>query len=310
MRQIQLIFLIIQKLSFKKINMAEHKKQHYLAQSYLKGFSAGTYKGVPQIWYTNNKTRELKLSSIKNTAHRSYYYSKQVNEKKYDHQLEKDFSQIERKYPITLKKIKSAITAINLNNKLPKFTHDDHELLCLYIAINMSRIPRFMDWAKTEAEKHNIKMNKLGFAESLASSSQNLSIDALIYFYKNSLPKIIEILKRKNMTIHYIISRKYSFITSDNPVFVYRPEGPNGIIHNDSNIFFPLNSSSVLKLHGQGTQLKFEKIYEQEFIEIINWNVMNNATHEAYGNDPERIILNLDHSWTIKRNNKIVFDKS
>ena len=283
--------------------MAEFKHQHFLAQSYLREFSTDKNSKTPTIWVANIEKKEIKLKSIKNTAERSYLYSFKFQDDTYDHRMEHYFSNLEREYPIVIDRIREGVTDILSNGSAKSLPARDRMVLSDYLFMNLARVPKVLDWMVSESDKHNQVMRDKGFEDTIESSSSNLTVMGLHSIWTGEGRKeALEILTKKNTIISFTTRRNPPVLTCDNPVIRYNPHGKNGIVHDDTQVLFPLFSRAYLTLHRYGDTLAFEQIHDMSLVNEFNEVVAKSAFREIYGSDPQTILECLqDRSeWTIK----------
>ena len=99
--------------------MAEHKIQHFLARSYLKGFSAGTIQGQHQVWILDKSTQEIRLGAVDTSAAFSFYYSKELPDGSHDNSVEESFIDLEKQFVRILDVLRKNIEAANMNGVAP-----------------------------------------------------------------------------------------------------------------------------------------------------------------------------------------------
>ncbi len=273
--------------------MAEHKKQHYLAKSYLKKFSPYYYvKECDSIkkklvWYYNRQNGILRIKSVNNIAFKPYYYSFYNDDGKIDHSLEKLFSKIENKIIILINKIEDTIDRIKRKAPIPIFTTEERVTLCEFVYLNMTRIPEIFDNIISETEKHekNISLKyKTAYSQ---NKVKNLAIHVLLKMGKRKEANILQLLLRKNSQIIYIPKTKASFITTDNPVIRINHNGPNGLFYKETDIYLPLCQSAILKLYGIGDYIDFINFRDLSDVFKYNYQFAELAYSEIFGNKKE-----------------------
>jgi hypothetical protein len=291
--------------------MADHKIQHFLARSYLKGFSAGTIHGQHQIWILDKSTKEIHLGAIDKSAAFSFYYSIELPNGSRDNSVEESFSDLEKKFVEVVETLRKNIEATGIGRIVPTPTMEDRVTLCRYIFLHFVRIPANVEWIRQRSEKHLERMKQMGLLDFGESNLQNYKMKAFSYINDRVSDKAIGILSSKNVSIEWGVRRFASVFTCDNPVFRYNPVGANGITYEETNIFFPLYYRAYARLQGTGDQLRLEKHHDLTPIDEINQAVIYNASTEVYANDAERLQAAAKRagiSATIKRPEGIVFD--
>jgi hypothetical protein len=269
--------------------MAEHKVQHFLARSYLKGFSAGRIGDQHQIWILDKETKEIRLGAVEKTAAFSYYYSTLLPDGSYDHSVEEHFSGIEHDFLQVVDRVKKNIEAANLGGVAPAPTLDDRTILCKYIFVHFLRVPKNMEWIEDSSRKHLERMESMGLLQYGENVLQNYMMKAFSHIEKQSSARAVSVLFSKNVAVEFAVRRRASVFTCDNPVFRYNPRGADGIIHEDTSVFFPLYYRACARLQGHGNQLRLEKHHDLSLIDDINQGLIWNAIREVYANDCERL---------------------
>ena len=269
--------------------MPDHKVQHFLARSYLRGFTAGLIKGQPQIWILDKQTKEIRLGSPNKSAAFSYYYSSQLPDGSYDNSIEESFSKLENDFLGVVERARANVEASNLGGFAPAPTLKDRIVLCRYIYLHFLRVPQNMEWIRSGSSRHLERMDQMGLLEFGESNLQNYVMKAFTHIDSKVSGKAVEILSSKNVAIEYAVRRRASVFTCDNPVFRYNPRGAEGIVYEDTNIFFPLYYRAYVRLQGSGNQLGIMKHHDISLIDDLNRALIRNATREIFANDSERL---------------------
>lgn len=106
--------------------MVKTKRQHFVPQHYLRGFSK--LNGKKHFLYTYNKKSGEKFpANIKNIGHENYFYDTSE-----DQEIEKRLSKLEAEFNIVLKNI------IKIKD-LKKLSNQDKEILSKFIALQFLR---------------------------------------------------------------------------------------------------------------------------------------------------------------------------
>lgn len=98
------------------------KKQHYLAQSYLKGFChkynrRRNQKDYRKIWYYDIQRKEYRYQHIMNVAAQNYYFSWTDEESKKDFSIERRLSEFENITSPLIEEIDDLAVSIQLNGE-------------------------------------------------------------------------------------------------------------------------------------------------------------------------------------------------
>lgn len=222
------------------------RKQHYVPQVYLKGFS-NCGNMINAYWSDNNDIIKEKCVPIESICREKYLYElkNDSDELIAVNYIEKCLSVIEGKFSgyrnILLKK------AFNEGNQKTKcfFSAEEKAFWILYIVIQMLRTPNVLNEAKSFSREcfgkylsgnlsDNIAISQcLPFLKEMESGEQN----CLLSFIKPML----------EMSIALGVDSKGRIITSDNPVY---PFSSDKTIENFEEIVFPISDQLVIFLFG------------------------------------------------------------
>lgn len=269
--------------------MPQHKLQHFLARSYLRGFSAGTICGQHQVWILDKQTGVIRLGAVDKTAARSYYYSLVLPDGSYDHSIEEHFGRIESDFVDLVSRVKANIEAVFARQEGLGLTLADRATPSRYIFAHYLRVPRNMDWIRESSQKHLDRMKAMGLLQYGEKLLQNHVIKAYSHLEGTTADKAVSVLFGKNVAIEFGVRRRTCFFTCDNPVFRYNPRGPDGIIHPDTRLYFPLYCRACARLEGCGNELRLEKHHDPSRVDGVNDAIITSATKEIYANDRDRL---------------------
>ena len=122
--------------------------------------------------------------------------------------------------------------------------------LCKYIFLHLVRVPANVEWIRQRSEEHLARMKSMGLLNFGEANPQNYKMIAYSYINDRVSDKAIGILSSKNVSIEWGVRRAASVFTCDNPVFRFNPVGANGILYEETNIFFPLYYRAFARLQG------------------------------------------------------------
>lgn len=286
----------------KGLELPEKKNQHYLAQSYLKGFTIDGEESL--IWQYDKRYGRLsnRKSSIGRICSKNYYYE--------DYSLPN--------YPSDKKKFEDAIgevekVGIDIINSIPKenssqkisLNSEQKEGLSFYIALQLVRGPNFRG-----ATKSILKYVVEKTAKDLYEAGQLPDPPEVLkkYFDKNGFALEAEIfphadlqaliqlanygsieLLNKQWSFTYTPDNKY-FVTSDNPVHFYSNDGMGGPFNRNCHILFPLRQDLALicnppKGLDQESFFKYDGMIvesKEEQIDMINSIIIDAAYRNVY----------------------------
>ena len=265
--------------------MASHRDQHYLAQSYLRGFADRKRKDA--IWQYRKSTDVIRLKGISNVAKRRYLYSTQDQSGRFDHFTEHVLGQVEAQFPTIVKKAMASIRARNLNNQPTGFTDQDRTLLFQYIFLQCLRIPDVMGWFRAYVTEHHPRRTELDDRE-----VHNLMVEALRYTHDDNISNAIQSLRTKGISIECPpAGSRASVFTCDKPVLMHDPDGSAGLARATTVVLFPLSRRVFLRLAGRRPASRdhsheLRVHHDRAIINDFNRSVIQNATEEVYASDP------------------------
>lgn len=236
--------------------MAQEKKnQHYVPQSYLRGFAIDGEKNL--IWEYDKKHQRISKTpkSIKSICCKEYYYEQTYPNGSKTQILEDGFQKVE----------KNGIEIIRELSSNRKLTEDGKGNLAFYIGLLLTRGPSFRDGVHSFL-KHDVEIKTRKFwmmgklpeppeeVKKLIKNNDITSIlsvgilpHASIKFFIDGATQIAMSLCNKKWDIYF--AENGCYITSDTPViFCGPPNNPQevGPAHADSLILCPLTKNVLL----------------------------------------------------------------
>lgn len=172
------------------------KKQHYVAQNYLKRFSVN--RRDEQIYVYIRKTGEIKLNAIRDVGQAKYFYDSEFDEfmpKPGKHALENHFSEFEGVFPQILDSLEKGV---------PLGTDFSKETFSYFM---------FLNWIRSKYWRKYLERNKEDFG--LSSSGMHFAAMAMPDLRDLFMEKI-----KSRIPIRLKTRSEIPFITSDNPVIV------------------------------------------------------------------------------------------
>ncbi len=235
--------------------MAEKRRQHYLPQFYLKGFSPhfrsnnATDDELDQVWCYQIKKRRLSLKSVKNIAWRSYYYSFVDKTGQQNPLVENMYAEIEDTVSRTLKKVARVVDELSRGVETTGLSSEDRSVLVEFVYLNMTRVPAVFDYITRETEAYVRKL-ETKYGDSVSPEHiKNLTLRCLLQVGRRKDADIGACLIRRDCRILYVPRMKAQFITTDNPIVRLNKEAPNGIAYPSTQIYLPLNRRTIMLLH-------------------------------------------------------------
>ena len=239
------------------------KKQHYVPQVYLRGFSADS----KMIWrYDADSLKEGKLVPIKSICYEEDLYELFDNEGKLldPNYLEKTLSKLESMYGRYIRELeKKAFIKENYNTKC-FLTKSEKTFWKLFIAIQMLRDPAVLDAAVTTSKKF--------FGdELLPNEARNFVFEQTFPFFsvqkeeENTVFKsIAEPLKKMSLTV--CVCETGTLFTSDTPIcciatnLIDRNENAMIIVPLTVKLVLVLTGGELQKLHGKNRLLPLSDV--------------------------------------------------
>ncbi len=237
------------------------KRQHYLSQFYLRGFSTDSIssnvkgKSKDKVWCYHKDSDEIIKIGINNIGFRNYYYSFKGDEGHNINVIDEAIQSLENQVAPTIKIIDDNIrllqsTPLKSRKKISikSLTPEQREFIIQYVIMYMNMNPKLRDdlTKKLDDFEYNILGEKsLGIKR---SSTKKAIIETLINIGTDKKINFFNILMQKQIYIGYYPNNSTSFITTDNPIVRFRKNGKNGIKYYDTEIYLPLTQRCVLML--------------------------------------------------------------
>jgi len=251
--------------------MKEPKRHHYLPQFYLKNFCKDGF-----LWVYDRDNDEYRQQTPINTAVKKKYYTAIGLDGKSHNEIEFVLANIEGETKHIIEKIIEK-KSIDLEEKC---------ILAIFIAFLHVRVPEFEMEINELTEKFFKRYNKLAipnekqaekiikqFAET--KDQENLSPKKMLDFVRNENYRI-KFSREHSLSLMYALAREFplifiqmdwqiwyssknsSFITSDNPFVVTRPQnykGPFGIGTKGTKKLIPLGPKVCLVMCDKGESI-------------------------------------------------------
>ena len=272
----------------------DYKRQHYLTNSYLKGFIDRNYEGFV-VWKYRKSTGEIRPMYTKESAVGEYLYSiVDSNIQPDEHSLEHRFGKVERFYVPFSHKVMRYIEAINMGTRPASkpFIPMDRCNVIEFVIIHMIRIPAVRDWISEHVGQHHENMRARGLLRFGESRAHNIEVRAIAQTYDDLRQSARENLLSRNTAIEFSVRAKNTVFTCDNPVMQWPPDA--GMVHDTTEILFPLNRRAFIRFYGRGNNLSFMKRHGSDRTEWFNKLVIELASDEVYAADPQQLLKTLD----------------
>lgn len=281
--------------------MPQYKRQHYLPQFYLKGFSINFLLPPLKrdqdylIWYYNKKSRRVNSKPVKKIAVKNYLYSWKVPEGSYNVDIEKILSQSEAIIAPVINKIHNNIILLSKSprsRKSKKLLHHDEEdwsILIEFLLMMIRRIPKTIKKVFNDYKKYLEENMETDLSDTYVQEiKKGAVITSMMIGDGSGQHDLFDTLAQKNLFLLYIRSDKASFITSDNPVTRFRPKGDNGWKYEDTEIYLPLSQKCLLMFTGiNDGKVHYRPITDTKV--VSNWN-------KYFASFSEEIVIGRDEA--------------
>jgi hypothetical protein len=292
--------------------MSQHEWQHYLAQSYLKGFSPyftspdATSKQRMKVWCYDKKKRTIELLNVDKVARVPRWYSKKTGSQTYDNGLEEAFAEFEQHYPVLLKKMRHWIELANRQGSAlsigesfdAEMTNVEKAYLCSYLALHVLRVPKTFGMIREMAKERFAADPALEAAYTAMTGSPepgNAALHGFLNFSRKMVPKVIALLMNKNLTVTYWTPRQLDVLTGDQPVL-----RGNRL----ERVIFPIFHRAWIDFHGQGSAIRLRRLNVEAAVRAVNINICGIAEKQVFGASEKTIAHAADSlklEYTIKR---------
>ncbi|MCH7613851.1 MAG: DUF4238 domain-containing protein [Candidatus Marinimicrobia bacterium] len=278
---------------------SKKKRQHYLPQFYLKGFSREYLKPEDKrndskynVWYYDLAKRKIINRHVKKVAQESYYYSWITQDGDWDYTLEEILSEVETILAPFIKFLNDQIVEIQkTKKKISHFIISENQRYNLleFLRITYARIP-----STIEPMRNSIKKD---FENN--SSGKNIDENILKQITLETAMQLgtskydfVEIFDSRQLWILYPQSRLGSIITTDSPIVRFNKNGPNGIGYPDTEIYYPLSQNFVLVImdkENDKSKLHVRAFNDRNELSKYNRYVAQHATKYLIGRDRDLI---------------------
>lgn len=272
------------------------KKQHYVPQVYLRGFSPEYHKGnkdLPLSKYTiychdlTARDQIMKAVPIKSICYNNYLYEVTGYEGEIvlPNYLEKILSAFEKMFGNFRYELERKVY-IEDNYKTKCFLANKEKVFWVtYILVQILRSPQILklaesvsletwgDQTNTMQAQNIARMSCLPFFKPLEEDSKEA-----VLFYTFLKPML-------NMSFGVGVDRQAKIVTSDNPVFIYSRERTN---KEYSKVIFPITSEICLFLFGNEYKEQYPKNFlfpiKDEDREEIFKSITKSSQQKIYSN--------------------------
>lgn len=267
---------------------------------YLRGFSPWRYDNTAnelqknQVWVYFFKRKEILLTSVRNVAARSYYYSFKDHDNSYNHSVEKLFSKIEDRTAETFQRIEIAIDEMNLHGYTKGIGEADRLNLMRFLFLHMIRVPAVMDYLRQKSEEHEASISKEYGMDYSEDYVQKNILRVLIRIARNKDAPILDYLLKKDCRILSVLRSRACFLTTDNPVQRFNKTEPEVIFYPNTEVYLPLNQRVLLFLHGNEGKLQIGIFRDLTAIFDLNCYIARKAKELIVCSNKEYLTKVLD----------------
>ncbi len=283
------------------------KKQHYLAQFYLKGFCTFynhnnvTKKKIKEkLWYYDVKRNEFRNQNILEVAAQNYFYSWTNEKGEKDFSVENSLQKFENQISPLINEINEFVIALRQRkDKTYNVTVNSNQRMWLleFLRMMMVRVPALINTLNDGF----INDMKESFPEILDFKEKSLKEDLLktalnVGNYENKFTKIWF---DREIWILFPSSPETSFITTDRPVVRFNKKGADGLAYDDTEVYLPLTQNCLLMVtsnESDVSKLRFSSLNDKGLIRKHNKQQASYATEIVIGRDNallESLLKNL-----------------
>jgi hypothetical protein len=269
--------------------VGKYKNQHFVQKAYLAGFVTSKlpakWRSTPSIWVLKKETGEIRLQSIEKTAARSHYYSFRDKNGQMDPLIEKWFNPVEDAFPRLRQHIRDHIAEINLTGVASNLDPKYKRLLAEYVYIHIIRVPSIFDQIKQQSAEYAKRAaieDGLPYDENHA---QVLALRTMIRIGQTPGLSIVDNLMKRSLDIEFFPRTKAAIATCDAPVMMHDESRSAGLAYQSTAIFFPLESSVMLRFAEFGNYIRMLKRRQVDDYHLLNQLVGTQAEKEIYCSD-------------------------
>lgn len=218
--------------------MKEYKNQHYVPQTYLRGFTNNDVelRTENNLWKLDKSSSTIELKGIGHICNEEYYYSYRDETNKYNHEVEKMFSGFERDFNRIKFKANCIRNAYLNQNKTYWFTRSEMKYIIKFIVFQIFRVPKIMDQFIGKMENGFNEINRIekitqGIAE-IKNDIKRIGLPIMFDLTNPNYQMILNIILHKNLYITIIpYESTKSYIINDNPILIKNTVEANAIIN-------------------------------------------------------------------------------
>lgn len=284
------------------------KRQHYLSQFYLRGFSTNYIsshiitKSKEKVWCYSEDSRNILNISIKNIGFRNNYFSFKSENGIIIDIVDQAIQLLENQVAPIIKLIDSNVSKLQTlpvkerkNISIKQLTTKQKHDLIRYLIFYMNMNPKLRDKLTErlyDLEFKFLKENSLGEKR---PSTKKVIIETLLNIGTDKKMHFFNTLVQKRFFVGFYPKATTSFITTDNPVVRFRKDGKNGIIYDDTEIYLPLTQRCILMLVDKDNDVEtYFPIPDKKRISEFNKLIASNFYKLIIGRDKRLVEIMAD----------------
>ncbi|MFA5819713.1 MAG: DUF4238 domain-containing protein [Bacteroidales bacterium] len=272
--------------------MSKNKKQHYIPQFLLKRFAttknSESIEGE-SIYRLDKLNMTIQKKGIGNCAYENYYYSFIDNEGNINHKIEQLLSQFESAALVAFRKIDKYLDFYKRLKTVNELSDEEKIIIKYFIFLSLVRVPAVFGEMKRKLKLHEEEMDEKYDIEYSDDRVRNNAIKLLVSFTNPNESKVFNLLKIKAMTILYCRKSIKRFIIGDNPVFLLNDKGPNGLAYTETEVYFPISSSSCIVLQDNIKNTPYLYIDQVDYIDQINRRIVDVSSRYVFSENEETL---------------------
>jgi hypothetical protein len=276
------------------------KVQHYLSQMYLRGFSPYRYDKTSgkqqknQVWVYFLKKKGIQLTSVRNVAARSHYYSFRNHDGSYNDVVEELFSKIEDRAAESFRDLETAIDKSNLHAYTEGIGEKDRRNLMEFLFLHMIRVPAVADYIRQEMAQHEADLSKKYGKDYSEDYVQKNSLRVLTRIGRSKDRPIVDYLFKKDCKILSVLPSRACFLTTDNPVTRFNTTGPDGVFHRNTGVYLPINQRALMVLHGDKSQHEIVRFKDVTAVFDFNCHMARGARELIVSSNKDYLVKVLN----------------
>lgn len=278
--------------------MAGNKNQHFVPQSYLRGFIDLQY--IPKeysrdaLWSINKNTKRIKMKGIRNICSNSYFYSHYDENQDFNYDIEQFLCYYETMFSKLSHKCTIIKEAVLAGTTFERITNVEKCFICEYILFQYFRVPKFVFSYIEEMIPGFREINAVNGViqadDELINEIKKHGFKYMFNTESESFNYLKSIILSKNMEISIIPDDfGMDFITSDSPVLIANPTGPNALLSLYTEITLPLTNKLAISFVGIRSNDTYSVIKDRLQIATFNKSLLRNSFEYSFSGNPTRL---------------------